>query len=65
MGDDFCDGTKDAIRRIAEYEASVGVTAIAPATMTLPVEELEAILRTAASTGKRPGKKKRARERTW
>lgn len=48
MGDDFCDGTKDAIRRIAEYEASVGVTAIAPATMTLPVEELEAILRTAA-----------------
>ena len=40
MGDDFCDGTKEAIGRIAEYEASVGVTAIAPATMTLPVEEL-------------------------
>ncbi len=40
-GDDFCDGDKDAIGRIAEYEASVGVTAIAPATMTLPVEELE------------------------
>ena len=37
-GDDFCDGQKDAIGRIAEYEASVGVTAIAPATMTLPVE---------------------------
>lgn len=47
-GDDFCDGDKDAIGRIAEYEASVGVTAIAPATMTLPVEELEQILRTAA-----------------
>lgn len=47
-GDDFCDGNKDAIGRIAEYEASVGVTAIAPATMTLPVEELEQILHTAA-----------------
>ena len=47
VGDDFCDGDKEAIRRIAEYEASVGVTAIAPATMTLPVEELENILKTA------------------
>ena len=56
MGDDFCDGTKDAIRRIAEYEASVGVTAIAPATMTLPVEELEAILRTAAEYREEAGK---------
>ena len=56
MGDDFCDGTKDAIRRIAEYEASIGVTAIAPATMTLPVEELEAILRTAAEYREEAGK---------
>lgn len=48
MGDDFCDGTKEAIARIAEYEASVGVTAVAPATMTLPVEELEQILKVAA-----------------
>ena len=47
-GDDFCDGDKAAIGRIAEYEASVGVTAIAPATMTFPVEELEQILHTAA-----------------
>lgn len=48
MGDDFCDGTKEAIARIAEYEASIGVTAMAPATMTLPVEELEQILEVAA-----------------
>ncbi len=47
-GDDFCDGSKEAIARIAEYEASIGVTTIAPATMTLPVEELEQILRVAA-----------------
>lgn len=48
-GHDFCDGTKEAIREIARYEASVGVTTIAPATMTLPVEELEHILATAAA----------------
>ena len=49
VGDDFCDWDKEAIRRIAEYEVSVGVTAIAPATMTLPVAELENILKTAAA----------------
>ena len=47
-GYDFCDGNLEAIQEIAKYEASVGVTAIAPATMTLPVEELERILATAA-----------------
>lgn len=47
-GYDFCDGTKEAIEEIARYEASVGVTAIVPATMTLPVEELEKILSIAA-----------------
>ena len=46
---DFCDGTKEAIAEIAKYEASIGVTAIAPATMTLSVEELERILAVAAS----------------
>lgn len=49
MGDDFCDADAAALARIAAYEASVGVTAIAPATMTLPVDELERILRTAAA----------------
>ncbi|KMZ52595.1 N-acetylglucosamine-6-phosphate deacetylase [Dorea sp. D27] len=48
-GYDFCDGTKEAIREIAKYEASVGVTAMSPATMTLPVETLEEILATAAA----------------
>ena len=48
MGDDFCDGSKEAIARIAKYEASIGVTAIAPATMTLPADELEEILKVAA-----------------
>ena len=48
MGHDFCDGTKEAMKEIARYEASVGVTAIAPATMTLPVDELVQILSVAA-----------------
>ena len=48
MGYDVCDGTKEALREIAKYEASIGVTAIAPATMTLPVEELERVLSVAA-----------------
>ena len=48
MGDDFCDGSLEAIQNIAEYELSCGVTGIAPATMTLPLGELEQILATAA-----------------
>ena len=43
-GDDFCDAGKEAIENIAKYECSVGVTSIAPATMTLPVDELENVL---------------------
>ncbi len=54
MGDDFCDGDREALKRIAGMaRLPVGVTAIAPATMTLPVEELEHILCVAAATKKR------------
>lgn len=48
-GYDFCDGTREAVEEIARYEASIGVTAIAPATMTLPVEELVRILHNGAA----------------
>ena len=54
-GYDFCDGTKEAIHEIAKYEASIGVTAISPATMTLQVETLENILSTAAAYKKEAG----------
>lgn len=47
-GHDFCDGTLEALEAIAAYEASVGVTAIAPAVMTLAAGELEQILAVAA-----------------
>lgn len=48
-GYDFCDGTQEAIAEIAKYEASIGVTSIVPATMTLSIEELNHILAVAAS----------------
>lgn len=48
QGYDVCDGTKEALEVISKYEASIGVTAIAPATMTLPVQELEDVLTNAA-----------------
>ncbi|MBR1692226.1 MAG: N-acetylglucosamine-6-phosphate deacetylase [Lachnospiraceae bacterium] len=48
MGADFSDGTLEALRIIAEYEASIGVTAIAPAAMTLPKGQLLEILGAAA-----------------
>lgn len=48
-GDDFCDGTLEAVERIGAYQASIGVTTIAPATMTLPVERLEEILQQVAA----------------
>lgn len=49
VGDDFCDASPDAIGHIAEYEASIGVTSICPATMTLAPEELHEIMKTAGS----------------
>ena len=61
MGADVCDGTEEALQTIARYEASVGVTAIAPATMTLPVEKLEQILRNAAAYKRKQEVQKRRR----
>lgn len=40
MGFDFSDGDEDGLRKIAEYERSVGVTSFCPTTMTIPKEEL-------------------------
>lgn len=47
VGYDFCDGTKQAIEKIAEYEASVGVTTIVPATMTIQADKLAQIMKVA------------------
>lgn len=45
---DFCDATPDSISDFLQYEASVGVTAICPTTMTVPAEKL---LKVAEATG--------------
>ncbi len=47
VGHDFCDGTVEAIDAMAAYEASVGVTNMVPATMTLGEETLLNICRAA------------------
>ena len=54
IGADFCDGSRETLEKISAYEASVGVTTIAPATMTLPTAELEQILANAAEYQKNP-----------
>ena len=47
-GYDFCDGTKEALQAIAAYENEHGITTICPATMSLPVAQLERIVEVAA-----------------
>ncbi|MBQ7425394.1 MAG: amidohydrolase family protein, partial [Lachnospiraceae bacterium] len=48
MGNDVCDGNKGAYEVIGKYELQNGVTAMCPATLTLPVEELCNVLRLGA-----------------
>lgn len=55
VGHDFCDGTQEAISAIAKYEASVGVGAICPATMTYPEDKLNTIADAAAAYRTEPG----------
>lgn len=57
VGDDFCDASPEAIIHIAEHEASIGVTSICPATMTLAEEELHKIMKTAAAHENKTGAK--------
>ena len=49
MGKDFCDGTEEAIQTLADFEASKGVLAICPATMTYPEEFLNHVMDAAAA----------------
>ena len=44
VGHDFCDASQEGIAAIARYEASRGITAICPTTMTLPEERLVPIM---------------------
>ncbi len=49
MGKDFCDGTEEAIQTLADFEASKGVLAICPATMTFSEEILNKVMDAAAA----------------
>ena len=49
VGYDFCDGTKEAIEKMAEYELQNGITTICPASMTFSEEQLSEIFANAAS----------------
>ncbi|MGN0377841.1 MAG: N-acetylglucosamine-6-phosphate deacetylase [Suilimivivens sp.] len=61
MGHDFCDGTREAIDAMAAYEASVGVTNIVPATMTLDEDTLFKIGKAAKAYREEGSLTKRAR----
>ncbi len=47
-GCDFSDGTFASLQTITEYESSRGITAISPASMTLPVDRMKKNLKNAA-----------------
>ena len=49
MGHDFCEGTHEAFHALCGYEASRGITAVCPATMTFPEEKLSQVMTQAAS----------------
>ena len=49
MGKDFCDGSEEAIQTLADFEASKGVLAICPATMTFSEEILNGVMDAAAA----------------
>lgn len=55
MGDDLSDADPQGLRRMAAHEARAGVTAICPASMTLPRERLEAVMANAAAFSPGPG----------
>ena len=57
MGADMCDGTVEALDVISAYEASVGVTSMCPATMTIPKDELLAVMKNAGTYSYRGGAK--------
>ena len=49
VGHDFCDGDEEGIQAIADFEASKGVLAICPATMTYSEEILNGVMDAAAA----------------
>lgn len=55
IGYDFCDGTKEALKNIAEYEAKNGITTIIPASLALNDSSLEKIFENARDYDNKSG----------
>ena len=55
VGFDFCDGTPEAIEKMADYQLQNGITTICPASMTFSEEQLSAIFTNAASYSSEKG----------
>ena len=49
VGHDLCDADAAGLQAIADFEASQGVLAICPATMTFPEDKLTEVMTTAAA----------------
>ncbi len=49
VGQDFSDGSAEAVEKIAEYEAFHGITTIMPTTMSIPPKELEKAVKAIAA----------------
>lgn len=49
VGYDFCDGTREAIEKMAEYQLENGITTICPASMTFSEDTLSQIFANAAA----------------
>lgn len=47
VGYDFCDADEEGLKKILDYEASRGIMAVVPTTMTLPEEMLNRVIDTA------------------
>ena len=55
VGYDFCDGTQEAIEKMAEYQMLNGITTICPASMTFSEEQLTEIFTNAANYSSEKG----------
>lgn len=54
MGCDLCDASVSSIEAIAKYELSQGVTTICPATMSLPLKDIKAIINSVEKYNTKP-----------
>lgn len=52
MGVDVCECNEDELIKLADYETRNGITSYCPATMTLPMDKLEAVVRKLGSSVK-------------